>query len=184
MRGTEKGLVILDRDAFVRTQRQQHYDEPRIVKVISYGNGWINVRMSDGYAYRRSGGTLSWRYNNPGNIKYGRFARSNGAIGRGWGSHGGHAVFPTMQAGREAKRILLFTPIRKYYNLTLRDALSYYAPRSDGNRPDVYARYVAKRTPGISIYTRLRDMDRNQQEHVLNAMQQFEGYRPGKIVRI
>ena len=45
----------------------------------------------------RSGGTRTWRNNNPGNIRASRFSYKHGAIG----SAGGFAVFPTYQAGRK-----------------------------------------------------------------------------------
>jgi len=182
MRGMEKGLVILDRRDY--NENRRFIKKQEIVKVLRYGNGWLEVRMNDSFAYRRSGGSLSWRYNNPGNIKYGRFARAHGAVGRGWGTQGGHAVFPTYSRGRWAKRQLLFTPIRKYYNYSLIDALSLYAPRSDNNRPKIYARFVMRSVPGVSLHTTLRDFNNEQQEAMLSAMERFEGFKVGKIERI
>ena len=178
----EKGLVIIDRKDYNVNKR--FIKDPKIIKVLRYGNGWIEVRMTNGFAYRRSGGTLSWRYCHPGNIKYGRFARAHGAIGRGWGRHGGHAVFPTHSIGRHAQRQLLFTPVRKYYNMSLIDALSLYAPVSDNNRPDIYSRFILRRIPGVTFNTRLRDFNREQQGQMLAAMQQFEGHKAGRIERI
>lgn len=181
-RGLEKDLVILDKGAY---RSDSGYTlEPAIVSVIQWGTGWIDVRMNDGHSYKRMGGTLSWRYNNPGNIKFGKFARASGAIGRGWGSHGGHAVFPTYAVGHAAKKKLLFTPVRKYYNYTLRDAISLYAPASDNNRPDIYARFIMRATPGVTLSTRLKDFNHIQQEQMLRAMERFEGWKPGKVVRI
>jgi len=182
MRGLERDLVIIDRKDY--NENRRYIKNPVIEQVVRWGNGWIDVRMSDGFVYRRTGGTLSWRYNNPGNIKYGKFARSHKAVGRGWGSHGGHAVFPDYKTGRWAKKVLLFTPVRKYYNLTIREALSYYAPRGDNNNPDRYARFIVNRTQGVSLETRLRNMNDMQQEQMLTAMEKFEGWKPGKITRL
>ncbi len=50
------------------------------------------------------GGTLGDRLNNPGNLKYGPFAKSMGATGAG---PGGHAVFPDYETGRKAMETLL-----------------------------------------------------------------------------
>ena len=182
MRGLERDLVIIDRKDY--TENKRYIKFPDIVSVISYGNGWLDIQMSDGFAYRRSGGTLSWRYNNPGNIKYGNFARSHKAVGRGWAKH---AVFPSYNVGRWAKKQLLFTPVRKYYNYSLRDAIALYAPRSDRNarnRPDIYARFILNRTPGVTLNTRLRNFNEDQQNRMLMAMEQFEGFKPGRIDRI
>ena len=179
MRGLERNLVILDRRDYNVNKR--YIKVPSIVRIVRYGNGWIEVKMDDGFVYRRSGGTVSWRYNNPGNIKIGKLSRMHKAVGKGWG---GHAVFPTYEIGKWAKKQLLFTPIRRYYNMRVREAMSLYAPRSDNNRPDIYARYIVARVPGISLDTRLRDLSETQQNQMLHAMERFEGYRPGRIDRL
>ncbi len=49
---------------------------------------------------QKSGGSRSWRNNNPGNIEYGPFARSMGATG----TDGRFAKFPSYEAGRRRKR--------------------------------------------------------------------------------
>jgi hypothetical protein len=51
----------------------------------------------------RSGGDRNWRNNNPGNIEYGKFAISMGAIG----SDGRFAIFPSEEMGRKAADTLL-----------------------------------------------------------------------------
>jgi hypothetical protein len=51
-------------------------------------------------------GSLSYRQNNPGNIKWGPFAKAHGATGPG---AGGHAIFPTYEAGRAALKSLIET---------------------------------------------------------------------------
>jgi len=182
MRGLEKNLVILDRMAYNRNQ--EYIKELIIVSVLGFGNGWVDVRMNTGPAVRRIGGTISWRYNNPGNIKFGAYARSSGAVGRGWG---GHAVYPTYEIGKIAKKNLLFTPIRKYYNLSLSKALSYYAPVNDPharNRPDLYARFIMNRTPGVTLDTILREFSPLQQNQMLTAMEQFEGFKEGTTQKL
>ena len=179
MRGLERNIVILDRRNYNRNK--EYIKNPTIMHIVRFGNGWIEVKMDNGFVYRRSGGTLSWRYNNPGNIKYGQFSRIHKAIGRGWG---GHAVFPTYEIGKWAKKQLLFTPIRRYYNLSVSEAMTYYAPRGDNNRPDIYARYIVNRVPGITLRTKLREMNEVQQEQMLLAMERFEGYKVGRIDRL
>lgn len=49
-------------------------------------------------------GTRAWKNNNPGNLKYGPFARSMGATGR---DDQNHAIFPTVVHGRKALRKLI-----------------------------------------------------------------------------
>lgn len=167
-RGLEPGLVIINKP------------QDSIVKIDSFGNGWIKVYMSDGQLYLRSGGTISWRYNNPGNLKYGKFAAGNGAVGPGWGNH---SVFPSYDIGAMAKRTLLFSPHKKYHDMTILEALSYYAPTSDGNNPSKYARYVAGEI-GVSIHTKLINLSESQQTAMLTYMKIYEGFKVGKVEKI
>lgn len=53
-------------------------------------------RNDDGSTTVRTGGTVAWRNNNPGNIKYGRNAKAAGAIGK---HDKGFAIFPSYEAG-------------------------------------------------------------------------------------
>lgn len=169
-RGLEKGLVIIDKPRF----------EPDITKIIQFGNGWIDVQMSDGYAYRRSEGTISWRYNNPGNLKFGPFAREHGAVGPGWG---GHSVFPNYSVGSHAKKELLFSPRKKYHRLTITEALAYYAPAYDGNNPDKYANYISSKI-GVPASTNLFKLTEEQRVAMLRFMEIYEGFKVGKVERI
>jgi len=71
--------------------------------------------------------------------------------------------------------------------MKLRDAISLYAPRSDRNarnRPDIYARFILNRTDGVSLNTRLREFNEEQQIQMLVAMEQFEGFKSGRMDRI
>ena len=62
------------------------------------------------------------RNRNPGNIKYGDFAIRHGAVG----SDGAFAIFPTMEAGRDAQRALWLGP--DYRNLPLDEGIKRWAP--------------------------------------------------------
>jgi hypothetical protein len=80
-------------------------------------------------------GSLSYRNNNPGNLRPGSLAV--GATG----SNGGYAVFPNYQTGLNALVGLIQSPA--YWNLTLTQFFAQYAPASDGNNPGSYAATVA-----------------------------------------
>jgi hypothetical protein len=152
----------------------------KITKVVSYGNGWLAVEMDDGFQYKRDGGTIAWRNNNPGNVKYGEFAIQNGAVGKGGE---GMAVFPTLGHGRRAQKNLLFTPIRGYDEKSLLSAMKLYAPDSDGNDPVAYAHYVAK-SAKVSYLKVLKTFTEEERERMLDAMGRMEGFRPGVVGRI
>lgn len=66
-------------------------------------------------------GTLAYKNNNPGNIKYGKFAKLHGAT---HADDQGHAIFPTVRHGRRALRKLLRT---KFAGKTLREIGAVYA---------------------------------------------------------
>ncbi len=152
----------------------------KIKQVISAKVGSITVRLESGAVVMRAGGTVSWRTNNPGNLKSGPFAKMYGAVGR---DHKGHAVFPDIASGRRAKYHLLFGPERGYLTMTLVEALQRYAPVSDGNDPINYANFVARKAK-INVNDVLGSMSEAQRERVLIAMATFEGYKEGTITDV
>lgn len=76
----------------------------------------------------RSGGTRGQRNNNPGNIEYGPFARSMGAIG----SDGRFAIFPDLQTGTNALAQLMSSYQRRGFN-TIDKIVKRYAPPRENN---------------------------------------------------
>ena len=128
----------------------------------------------DGQKYKKVGGTLAWRNNNPGNIRYTEFARRAGAIA---GAHG-FAVFPDKQTGRDAIKRLLVS--KNYKDLTIANAVSRYAPPSENNTAG-YQRSLANMT-GLSINRRMSDLSDTELEKVVSAIAQIEGWKEGKTV--
>ena len=86
-------------------------------------------------------GTRAQRNHNPGNIRYGRFAKAHFAIG---GDEAGYAIFGSDEDGFLALKILLEGPA--YRDLTLGAALDRFAPAADGNCPAVYVNNVCEWT--------------------------------------
>lgn len=153
------------------------------VQILSFNSESLKLLGNDGVAYSRTGGTLAWRNLNPGNLKYGNFARSYGALGKGWG---GHAVFPTFEAGNYAMEMLLFGGSTVYVNMSILNAIRRYAPSDDPrarNYPDQYANFVAQRT-GVSVNTVLGELGPEHRQRMLAAMRTFEGFREGRIIRV
>lgn len=101
-----------------------------LATAIQQMEGWIPPG-SPGYPQ----GSLSYRNNNPGNLRPGSLAV--GATG----SNGGYAVFPNYQTGYNALVGLVQSPA--YWNLTLNQFFAQYAPASDSNNPSEYAATVA-----------------------------------------
>lgn len=151
-----------------------------ITKVVAHGPGWMTVVYNDGNQYRREGGTLAWRCQNPGNLKDGDFARKHGSIGTGLN---GMAVFPTVAHGKAAQRDLLFGTGSRYLSMNLEKAISIYAPDYDGNDPEAYCDYVSRHAR-VSYLKVLSSMTDEEKDRVLAAMQAMEGQSPGKLMKV
>ncbi len=142
------------------------------VEVVDAGKGWTQVRDAEGNVYKLEG-ARNWRNNNPGNIEYGPFARSLGAVG----SDGRFAVFPSYEAGRQAKEQLIFSS-PSYRDLTLEQAISRYAPPNENNTRS-YINQVAA-AAGVPASTPMSQIPQSVRGNVLNAMERVEGFKPGR----
>ncbi|WP_343724941.1 hypothetical protein [Herbaspirillum huttiense] len=88
------------------------------------------------------------RNNNPGNIEYGSFAKSQGAVG----SDGRFAVFNSMEEGIAATVALLQSYVQRGFN-TIRTIIGRWAPNGENNT-EAYIASVAKKL-GISADQKL-----------------------------
>lgn len=143
--------------------------------VASAGDDVIYTN-ADGSKTRRTSGTRAWRNNNPGNIRYGKFAQQHGAIGQA----GGFAVFPDEATGMNAIKSLLRT--NSYRDLTIAGAINRYSPPNE-NDTKAYQNRVAQQTR-LDMTRRMRDLSDEEIARIANAIRQHEGWRPGKTVRI
>lgn len=125
----------------------------------------------------RSGGSVAWRNNNPGNIRKSDFAIANGAVGMTdkW------AVFPDERTGLDAVKKLLRS--KNYNNLSVSDAIHRWAPASDNNNPKQYAKHVSNMT-GLAADVVINNLSDNDLERVARAIQSFEGWVPGTEQRL
>ena len=77
------------------------------------------------------GGTIAVSHNNPGNIKFGKFAAKYGArMGRRGTDGGNFAVFPDVETGLKAQRDLLVG--KNYRNLTVDQAMRRWSNNGYG----------------------------------------------------
>jgi hypothetical protein len=143
-----------------------------IVSVVDAGKGFTTVRRSDGTVEKLEG-TRAWRNNNPGNIEYGEFAKSSGAVG----SDGRFAVFPSYEAGRAAKKKLLWDT-KGYSGKTIAEAINRYAPPSE-NDTNAYTSTVSSAV-GVPVDTPMSSLSEDQKEAMLDAMERVEGFRAGQ----
>lgn len=148
-------------------------DEGSISQIIQSGPGFNLVQYDDGRIERRTG-SRNWRNNNPGNLEFGDFARRYGAIG----SDGRFAIFPTYEAGKRAKEALLFEG-RGYAGMTIAQAITRYAPPNE-NDTAMYIRTAAA-AAGVSPNTLMSDLNAEQRQALLAAMERVEGFRVGRV---
>lgn len=137
-------------------------------------NGKTVITNATGEKEIRKGGTISWRNNNPGNMRMSEFSKAQGAIGEA----GGFAVFPTKEAGERAREKLLFEA-ESYKNKTLAQAMQRYAPESENNT-QAYVDALVKAT-GANPNTPLSNLTPDQRQKMLAAMKQHEGWKEGTI---
>lgn len=122
----------------------------------------------------RSGGTWSWRNNNPGNMRSGKYSRKNGCIG----FSGGFAVFATLEQGDFALRDLLKNG---YADSSLQSMIKRYAPEKDKNNTRKYLKFIMSKIGILNPKTMVRDLDANQFEGLVAAIKKHEGWEIGDI---
>lgn len=120
------------------------------LQLLTYSGGIYTGEDADMAAIRaKQGGGSSaglprnLRNNNPGNIEYGDFAKKMGATG----SDGRFAIFPSMDAGKNAMATLLMQ-YAKSGNNTISGIISKWSPASENGMANTssYINDVAKRT--------------------------------------
>ena len=136
----------------------------------------VEFTNEDGDHYLRSGGTIAWRFNNPGNLRPGsKYTRH---IGKGATKSGEFLIFPTVEAGRAEKKGLL---LRKYKDDTLAQMMEQYAPRSE-NDTDAYLDYLTKKS-GTDKGAVIGKLSQNDLDALMDAMESYEGYHAKKETR-
>ncbi|MBQ6109932.1 MAG: hypothetical protein IJL05_00950 [Alphaproteobacteria bacterium] len=162
---------------FVMPQTENYISGVSNIQSVQYTQRETIYISQDGTKIVRSGGSVAWRNNNPGNIRKSDFAMANGAIGvtDKW------AVFPDERTGLNAVKKLLRS--KNYNNLTVSAAIYRWAPASDNNNPEQYSKHISNMTglPSDAVINNLSDDDL---EHIARAIQSFEGWTPGKEQRL
>lgn len=144
-----------------------------ITEILETGAGYNVVRLADGSVVKKTG-NRNWRNNNPGNIEYGDFTRSHGAIG----TDGRFAIFPDLATGRAAKEALFFEG-KNYKDKTVAEAVNRWAPPSENNTGSYIANLAG--AAGVDPNTPLASLDPGQRAAMMQAMERVEGMKPGKV---
>lgn len=146
-----------------------------IARVVEAGPGYLVVERPNG-AIQKLTGSRNWRNNNPGNLEFGNYAKSMGAIG----TDGRFAVFPSYASGKAAKEKLIFEG-GNYKGLTLTQMITRYAPPSENNT-GFYQSFVMAAVGGINKL--MGQYSPTERSRILAAMERVEGFKPGIVVDI
>lgn len=137
----------------------------------------VEYESSSGTRLLKTGGSLNWRFNNPGNLI--SVKNQQGKIGVGVvynpDKHS-FAIFSSIEAGDNAKRSLLK---RKYKDYTIPEMMKKYAPGNDGNNPEAYADFIMSES-GVTQGEKVGDLDDTKFSKVIKAISKKEGgLKPG-----
>jgi hypothetical protein len=172
----------------------------KITRLVSSQGTHRTLELDDGSVVERSGGTVSWRNNNPGNLKF-EFAGSadttvtnprtreqalTAAQGRYQGVVGldqwGNAVFESYEAGRAAKIQLLE---RSHGKHTVEQLLPSYSRADYSGQTNHTAQAAAIFAEGDRQGVDLRgktvgEMGQREREALADGIRRFEGWREGE----
>lgn len=148
---------------------------------------------NDGTHLLRTGGTIAWRFNNPGNLRPAGDRLIFGAIGIGQTKgNKSFLIFKSYEEGRLQKKKLLRHTYNERTIYTMLTGIPDpkhpgklmmgYAPATDTNDPLAYANAISKHT-GLPITTKLCDISDAKLEEVMDAMEKFEGFHALKDKR-
>lgn len=144
------------------------------IPVSAYGEGRNTViRYQNDTEEVRSGGTRTWRNNNPGAMRNYPFSERHGSLG----DAGGYAVYPDVATGDAALVALLQTP--KYQAQNVIDAVFDFAPPVE-NDTSRYQAFVVSRV-GVPGSTLVRALTSAQFQAMLAAIRHFEGWKQGSV---
>jgi hypothetical protein len=130
-----------------------------------------------------TGGTVSWRTNNPGNVSYGDLAKQYGAIGTWKNPDGdqqqkttGIAIMPSIEDGDKLKMGLWKRPM--YIDKTIDQGVAQWTGTT--GLGSAYAKDLAN-AAGASMETKIRELSESQLLSMVTKQRQWEGFKPGKV---
>jgi hypothetical protein len=138
----------------------------KFIKATPHGNSGVLYETEDGEKHLQTGGTRTWRNNNPGNLVPGEISKRNNQIGKA----GGFAVFPSYEIGHDA---LLDSLRTKHGNKSIDTLMKAYAPDHE-NDTKKYIKFIRSKT-GITDDKKVKDFSPIEFEKLWKAIEQMEG---------
>jgi hypothetical protein len=153
---------------FGRNIELPELSDPQAVRAWGEGSRTV-VQYEYGPQEVRGGGTVSWRNNNPGNLR-----GAPDQVGR---AHG-FAVFSDEAAGEAAMRDLLSNEL--YASKSIDQAISDYAPAFENNTP-AYQEAV-RRGIGAQGSTPIDQLTNSQFDALVRTIRQVEVWKGGTVM--
>lgn len=143
----------------------------KYVKATQHGKAGVLYETEDGETFLYTGGTWTWRNNNPGNLVPGDVSKRNNQIGKA----GGFAVFPDYETGHKALLDCLRTT---HGNKSIDALMKAYAPEFQ-NDTKKYIKFIRNKT-GVTDDKNVKDFSPEEFEKLWKAIEQMEGWKEGK----
>ncbi|MEO9385522.1 glycoside hydrolase family 19 protein [Chromobacterium phragmitis] len=179
----------------------QTIGDDKIQQLLRSEDKTRQYRLNNGTTETRTGGSRSWRDNNPGNMKFGFTGSEEAtkhlkvskakALARAQKKyqgvvdldHNGYAIFESQAAGRAAQAQLLF---HDHANHSVEEMLPGYAMDDHSGKADhqKYAEMIYKTAAKRGLDLRgkkLKDMTAAERDALQDGMQRMEGFKAGKV---
>ena len=142
---------------------------PYTVSKVNGSQMKIKYTLPNNSGFIRSGGSIAWRFFNPGNLR-GSDLQCTTIRTK---PNGNFAVFPNAETGRLALHKLL-TENSSYRNSTVREAIYKYAPPSQNNTVG----YINKlKNAGINVDAKLSSLSDSQMNQLEEMIITIEGWK-------
>ena len=142
---------------------------PYVVTKVNGSQTKIKYTLPDNTGFIRSGGSIAWRFFNPGNLRGSDLQCTTIKTN----PNGSFAVFPDAETGELALYNLLSSN-PNYRDLTVQNAIYKYAPPSQNNT----TRYINQlRNAGINMNAKLSDLTEEELKHLQKMIMIIEGWK-------
>jgi hypothetical protein len=132
---------------------------------------------------KRTGGTVSWRANNPGNVMYGSFSKGHGAVGYIKAADAEPvAIMPTLDHGWKMQMDLWRRPA--YNNGTIDQGARRWAGAVGAKKETSQYTIDLARAAGVTIHTKVSSLSDDQLKRLVKKQAHWEGFKPGTVTQL
>ena len=170
---------------FAGTAKLKQSTKPSPSRSLNFGQ---SARVEDDGSViignqKRSGGTISWRTNNPGNVMHGNFAKSYGSLGAIKAADSQPvAIMPTLEQGWKMQMDLWRRPA--YNNGTIDQGARRWAGAVGAKRETSQYTIDLANAAGVPIHTKVANLSDDQLKRLVKKQAQWEGFKPGTVTQI